>query len=820
MTSIHVTRTHRQSIQYILPSESIKLAQAELVAIDEAAAIPLPIVKSLLGSYTVFMSSTVNGYEGTGRALSLKLIQQLRVQQGAAVAEAARAASHDISGSKNKKGERKVHEERWKAAAEAAASYINNSSSHTNARTLKELTLDTPIRYAAGDPIEKWLNGLLCLDMTTHSQRLVNVLPAPRDCDLYMVNRDALFSYHKLSESLLQRIWALYTSAHYKNTPNDLQMLSDAPAHRLFVLLGPQKASSTQSNNGASKPVLPDVLCVLQIAFEGFISRQSVQSELMKANKASGDMIPWTISQQFNDSEFATLSGARIVRIATHPDVQKMGYGSRAVDLLIQYFQGELSAGSGPSPAVGTFGGEGAGDADDSAIHAIHSTKELPTDNDGSESSLLQESVVPRKKLPSLLTPVSERPCERLHWLGVSFGLTTQLLNFWTRKSFKTCYLRQTANDLTGEHSAILLRELNCDGVLDAPVPGWVNSYVTDYRRRLVSLMSYAFGKLETVLAITLVDPDRRLTSAVGSTGDVGADDAVDGTEETSAGQSSTTNTTGAVLDSSVARLTVDELLTVHLSHHDLKRLDLYARNMVDHHMILDTIPVLARLVFLSRIQGLRFSYLQVAILLATGLQHRDVDEIAKELDIPVSQVLAFFNKTIRKIATHLRELVEKHVSKELIQPNQVKNLAKRSQEQMNAAQSTVGSLLDEHRNDVADFNQKNQQAKKSASTAAAAGSSTPGGGAKQAVSLPSITLTNVQPANDDDLAKAWTQSAKKMKSDPTSVSVPVVPTSLSSSSMEPNRGHEKGKDKHKSHNKHNAWKNNKGNHHHSASPK
>jgi tRNA(Met) C34 N-acetyltransferase TmcA len=59
----------------------------------------------------------------------------------------------------------------------------------------------------------------------------------------------------------------------------------------------------------------------------------------------TGDMIPWTISQQFNDNEFATLSGARIVRIATHPDVQKMGYGSRAVDLLISYFQGEFNDG-------------------------------------------------------------------------------------------------------------------------------------------------------------------------------------------------------------------------------------------------------------------------------------------------------------------------------------------------------------------------------------------------------------------------------------------------------------------------------------------
>jgi hypothetical protein len=30
--------------------------------------------------------------------------------------------------------------------------------------------------------------------------------PAPRDCELYYVDRDALFSYHKLSEAFLQRV--------------------------------------------------------------------------------------------------------------------------------------------------------------------------------------------------------------------------------------------------------------------------------------------------------------------------------------------------------------------------------------------------------------------------------------------------------------------------------------------------------------------------------------------------------------------------------------------------------------------------------------
>lgn len=35
-----------------------------------------------------------------------------------------------------------------------------------------------------------------------------------------------------------QRMMALYVASHYKNTPNDLQLMSDAPAHHLFVLLG------------------------------------------------------------------------------------------------------------------------------------------------------------------------------------------------------------------------------------------------------------------------------------------------------------------------------------------------------------------------------------------------------------------------------------------------------------------------------------------------------------------------------------------------------------------------------------------------------
>lgn len=42
--------------------------------------------------------------------------------------------------------------------------------------------------------------------------------------------------------------------------------------------------------------------------------------------------------------------------------------------------------------------------------------------------SLLEEVLSPRTDLPPLLLKLSERTAERLDYLGVSFGVTTQLL--------------------------------------------------------------------------------------------------------------------------------------------------------------------------------------------------------------------------------------------------------------------------------------------------------------------------------------------------------------------------------------------------------
>lgn len=180
--------------------------------------------------------------------------------------------------------------------------------------------------------MEKWLTSLLCLDATSVSQTNFGC-PTPDSCELYYIDRDALFSYHRAAEAFLQRLVSIYVSSHYKNTPNDLQMMSDAPAHHLFCLLGPI----------TKKDALPNILVVIQVCLEGQLSSKTVSDSLTRGKKASGDLIPWNISEQFNDREFPKLAGGRIVRIATHPNYQKMGYGKHALKLLKNYYSGNFT---------------------------------------------------------------------------------------------------------------------------------------------------------------------------------------------------------------------------------------------------------------------------------------------------------------------------------------------------------------------------------------------------------------------------------------------------------------------------------------------
>ena len=566
---VNITRAHRQTIQYILPQHAERATQAELLVIDEAAAIPLPTVQKLLGPYLVFMCSTVNGYEGTGRALSLKLISNLRKE----------AAGAGAGNGKEGRGS-------------------GGGGGVGSARMLREVALAEPVRYSYGDRVEKWLNNLLCLDAADATPPLIGVLPPPTACDLFEVNRDTLFSAHKASETFLKRMMALYIASHYKNTPNDLQLMADAPAHRLFVLLAPvdEKVHA-----------LPEILCVIQVSLEGAISRGSASAKLAAGQAPQGDLVPWTVATQFQDPDFPSLTGARVVRIATHPDLPRQGYGSRALQQLHAYYEGKLTN--------------------------LSETDVMPSDEvqrttavSAPDGGLLKEVIKPRAALPPLLTPLGEKRAERVHWIGSAFGLTQGLYNFWNRSGYQPVYLRQTASDVTGEHSAIMIRALSNqdDGEDDVPntTPEWLTAFSADFRQRFTSLLGGAFRDMPPGLALAILAPRIDFSD-----------------DERAAGCAA----------SAVVRPDGQPV-----NAHDIKRMEKYSQSLVDHHLIADLVPPMARAYFAGSIPA-SMSYAQSAILLCLGLQMKEMDDVAKALGLPTQQVMALFNKLVRKIYGALR---------------------------------------------------------------------------------------------------------------------------------------------------------------------
>lgn len=562
---INIFRGHRQTIQYIQPQDHAVLSQAELLVIDEAAAIPLPIVKQLMGPYLVFLSSTIHGYEGTGRSLSLKLFHQLRANTG-----------------------------------------------KTGDRALKEVELHEPIRYSPGDQVEAWLAELLCLDATlaklpAHKR---DGCPHPSACELYMVNRDSLFSFHPTSELFLQRVMALYVASHYKNSPNDLQLLSDAPAHALFVLLPPLTGGH-----------LPEPLCVVQVALEGNIGRQAILQSLARGTRDAGDLIPWLMTQQFQDADFGSLSGARIVRVAVHPEYASMGYGSRALAQLEAFYTGSLL---------------------DPDAHAQKAARDAarPAAQRGELGTRDAAS------LPPLLERLSERQPESLDWLGVSYGLTPELFRFWKKSGYTPLYVRQTPNELTGEYSTVQLKTLH-------GTHGWLAAFASDFRKRFSTLLSFKFRELRTLTALSVL--------------------------EAASGAAAAIETPELAHSELSLWLTPFDMKRLESYAHNLLELQVVVDLVPSIALLYFGQRLRVHADGAEAGTELAVSGLSAALLLAVGLQRRSLEDIAAELTLPVSQAHTLLCKAVRYIVKNLRALEKEALEREVADeapPSRVSALA------------------------------------------------------------------------------------------------------------------------------------------------
>ena len=131
--------------------------------------------------------------------------------------------------------------------------------------------------------------------------------------------------------------------------------------------------------------------------------------------------------------------------------------------------------------------------------------------------------------------------------------------------------------------------------------------------------------------------------------------------------------------------------LSILLSPFDLKRLESYANNMLDYHVVLDLLPNVAALYFEKRLgDDIRLSAVQSSNLLSLGLQRKTIEEVEVsapirkshqamflnisqvELQLPVSQALALFVKIIRKISKKLLDIQKAAISAQLPQPSLV----------------------------------------------------------------------------------------------------------------------------------------------------
>lgn len=78
----------------------------------------------------------------------------------------------------------------------------------------------------------------------------------------------------------------------------------------------------------------------------------------------------------------------------------------------------------------------------------------------------------------------------------------------------------------------------------------------------------------------------------------------------------------------------------------DLKRLDSYANNLLDYHVILDLLPTVATLYFEKRLgPEVHLSAVQSSILLALGLQRKTIEEVEVRA---VRLFLVFFLKNVK----------------------------------------------------------------------------------------------------------------------------------------------------------------------------
>jgi tRNA(Met) cytidine acetyltransferase len=175
-----------EGLHFLSPDElHQQKPSADLVLVDEAASIPLPMLGDFVKQYSrLIFATTEHGYEGSGRGFAIRfrtMLNKLCPQ--------------------------------WKSAY-----------------------LEQPFRWQANDPLEKFGFAMLLLDADIANLRAI-AFPVNKQ-QLLSATHIERISQHQLldNEVLLREIFALLLSAHYQTRPSDLVRLLDDNNYQIFIL--------------------------------------------------------------------------------------------------------------------------------------------------------------------------------------------------------------------------------------------------------------------------------------------------------------------------------------------------------------------------------------------------------------------------------------------------------------------------------------------------------------------------------------------------------------------------------------------------------
>jgi len=257
-------------LRYVSPIEVFR-ERMDYLFVDEASGIPVNLLEGYLERFKFgVFSTTLHGYEGAGRGFQVRFLPMIR---------------------------------------------------NLSRGGLLEVNMSEPIRYAINDPIEDWLFKALLLDSDP-----AKIEPEIRDlineADLEYVKIDlGDWLFRRLD--LFRQYVGIYIFAHYRNRPNDIMMLCDAPHHFARCIMYRDMVVNS-----------------LHLSYEGGLSEDAVRRSLAGA-PPSGHLIPTVLIRYYPmHKDFSKLKGIRVVRIATHPELMDRGIGSYALKKLISEAKG------------------------------------------------------------------------------------------------------------------------------------------------------------------------------------------------------------------------------------------------------------------------------------------------------------------------------------------------------------------------------------------------------------------------------------------------------------------------------------------------